>query len=303
MKKVILLIISACFLLSSCDINVVTPDTTEETLPVIATSETVTTDVPDLECFPVIVNGVEISDAPERVVSLSPSHTEILFEMGYGDFLVGRSTYCDYPEAVSSITDVGRPSKPDLNAIISLKPDLLLTATSIPLKDQYKLEEYGIKVLYIPYPSSIEEFERIYSAFGLIFEGTFDGEEIGKQYFNSIENAFSQAEIELEEFVYITENLSVATGDTFESNVLSCFGSNVAESSVDYSYPKEYLIEFQPEIVLLNSDYTIDDLFADEVYCQLDAVLNGKVFYVDNSYFERPSARITEIIDIIKSIE
>lgn len=302
MKKVILLIISACILLSSCDINVVTPDTTEETLPVIATSEAVATDVPALEPFPVIVNGVEISKSPERVVSLSPSHTEILFEMGYGNFVVGKSTYCDYPEAAASLTDVGRPSKPDFNSIISLSPDLLLTATSIPLKDQYKLEEHGIKVVYIPYPSSIEEFERVYSAFGLIFEGVFDGEEIGSQSFSNIRNELFEAEIDLGDFVYITEGLSIATGDTFESDVLSRFGTNIAESGVDYSYPKEYLIEFQPEIILLNSDYTIDDLLADEFFCQLDAVVNGKVFNVDNSYFERPSARITEIIDVIKSI-
>lgn len=302
MKKFLLLIITACVFLSSCDIQMVSPDDTGETLPVIATTESPGDPETEPHAFPVVVNDVTIEKSPQKIVSLSPSHTEILFEMGYGDRVVGKGSYCDFPENVLSITDVGRPSKPDLNTIISLAPDVLFTATVIPLKDCYKLEENNIKVIYIPYPSSVEEFRNTYSAFGLILEGIFDGEATGEKYFEIIEKKLTDSKIELGDYIYVTEGLLVATGDTFESSVLSLFGTNVAENSTDYSYPKEYLLEFQPETILINDIYTLDDLMADEIYSQLDAVINGNVYYINNSYFERPSARLIELVEGLVSV-
>lgn len=300
MKRALVLAVLGSIILCSCDIKMVTTEETEETLPVIAT--TAAEEEPEPQPFPVTVNGVMVEESPERVVCLSSSYTEILFEMGYGEKIVGRGSYCDYPEEVSAITDVGRPTKPDLDGIIALRPQILFTATSIPVKDQYKLEENGIKVIYISQPSTTDELKRIYSAFGLIFEGTFDGEAVGDKAYGKIEEAVSASEADLGEFIYITEGLTVATGDTFEDSFLSAFGTNIGSDGTNYAYPKEYLVEFQPELILLNDDYTIDDLLADEIYCRLEAVADGKVYSISNSYFERPSARLTELVDILNDI-
>ncbi len=275
--------------------------TTDDSIPAVVTTVITETVVTEPEPFPVIVNDTEIHKAPESIVSLSPSLTEIICEMGYGDKIKGRGTYCDYPAEISSVADVGRPSKPDIETIISIAPDVLFTATAIPTKDLYRLEESGIAVVYIPYPVSIQQFENIYDAIGLVFEGKFDGEAAGGKAFEAVCSAL-ESDIQLGEFVYITEGLTVATGDTFESSVLSCFGTNVAESAEDYDYPKEYLAEFQPDIILLNNNYTIDDLLADDVYSGLDAVTEGRVYLLDNSYFERPSGRLVEIIYSLKEI-
>ncbi|MBQ8613664.1 MAG: ABC transporter substrate-binding protein [Ruminiclostridium sp.] len=301
MKK-FLLLFSACILLCSCNIQLKTPEETEETLPVAATTELTEEPEPLPQPYPVTVNDVVIENSPQRVVSLSPSLTEIIFEMGYGDRIVGRGSYCDYPEAATDITDVGRPSKPDLDAVIALKPDVLFTATSIPLKDLYRLEENGIKTIFLSYPVSVEEFGRIYSALGLIFEGKFDGEAAGEKIFEPIEKAISEGKADLGSFVYITEGLTVATGDTFESDLLSAYGTNIGAEGKNYAYPSEYLVQFQPDIVLLNDNYTIDDLLAHEVYSQLTAVVNGDVYCISNTYFERPSGRITELISELSEI-
>lgn len=275
----------------------------EDSIPVIVTTDDMC--VADLEPqpYPVTVNDTVIELLPERVVSLSPSLTEIIFEMGYGDKVVGRGSYCDYPEEVLQLTDTGRPSKPDIDGIISLSPDVLFTATAIPTKDLYKLEENGIKTVYIPYPENIAQFENIYNAMGLIFEGKFDGEASGEKAFESISTAFGTSGNSLGDFVYVTEGLTIATGDTFESSVLSCFGKNIAANGTEYGYPKEYLVEFQPDIILLNDNYTIDDLLADEIYSQLTAVVNGKVYTISNTYFERPSKRIVELINSLHDFE
>lgn len=301
MKKIILLL-SACILFCGCNIQMETPEDTEETLPAAVTAELTEEPEAEPQPYPVTVNDVVIEKAPERVISLSPSLTEIIFEMGYGDRIVGRGSYCDYPEAAVDITDVGRPSKPDLDAIIALNPDMIFTATSIPLKDLYRLEENGIKTVLLSYPVSVEELGRLYSAVGLVFEGKFDGEAAGEKTFELIEKAVSEGGIDLGKFVYITEGLTVATGDTFESDFLSAYGTNIGAEGKDYAYPKEYLVEFQPDTVLLSDSYTIDDLLADEVYSQLTAVVNGEVYCISNTYFERPSGRITELISSLSDI-
>ena len=250
-----------------------------------------------------MVNDKEICEAPESVISLSPSLTEIICEMGYTEKIVGRGSYCDYPSEISSITDVGRPSKPDIDAIISLSPDVLFTATAIPTKDLYKLQENGIVVVYIPYPENMQQFESVYHAIGLVFEGKFDGEAAGVAAFEPIRSAFDAAGISMGNFVYITEGLTISTGDTFESSVLSSFGTNVAEGGTDYGFSSEFLIEFQPDIILLNDNYTIDDLLANEIYSQLTAVAEGRVYSLSNVFFERPSGRLVNLIESLNEIE
>lgn len=286
-------LLSVLLIVGGCETGEESPSETEELIPVIAELPIETEPQP----YPVMVNDVRIEASPKRVISLSSSLTEILFEMGYGDTLIGRGSYCDYPSEISVLPDVGRPAKPDYDAILSLSPDLLFTATAIPVKDKYRLEEGGVKVVYLPYPRSVEEFEKIYCAMGLIYEGLFHGEEKGTESFSVLRSMLENPNrLSLGSFVYFTEGLSPATGDTFESAVLSCFGTNAAEEGENYEFPKEVLLEAQPDTILLSSGYTVDDLLADEIYASLNAVEDGRVILIDNSYFERPSARMTELL-------
>lgn len=285
---------SALLLVGSCERGGEGGSGTEELIPVMAERS----EEKEPQPYPVTVNDVWIDAAPKRVVSLSSSLTEILYEMGYGASVVGRGSYCDFPREVAAVPDVGRPSKPDYDLILSLSPELLFTATAIPVKDRYRLEESGIRTVYFPVPHTVEEFEKIYRAVGTIYEGLFDGENKGTEDFSKLKKALEDPDrLSLGRFVYLTEGLSPATGDTFESAVLSCFGENAAAAGMDYSFPSESLLESQPDWILLNGDYTAEDLLSDETYALLNAVQNGNVLSVDNSYFERPSLRLIELID------
>ncbi len=298
LKKIFALLTACCIILCGCNKDTPISEDTPDALPVMVTTSPENSEPSP---YPVTVNDAVIKSAPQRVVCLSPFLTEILFEMGYGETLVGIDSYCDFPENVSEITDVGKPTKPDLSKIIELKPDIVLTATAISTKDIYRLEDAGITTVYIPNPTTIDRFNKIYCAIGLIYEGLFDGESAGNAAFSDIAEAFNSAEKSEERFVYITEGLCAAGGDTFESSVLSLFGKNAAEEGKEYSFNKEFLLDLQPERVFANNIYTIDDLLVDEVFGGLAAVQNGNVIFVDNAYFERPSGRITELIAFLKS--
>jgi iron complex transport system substrate-binding protein len=81
--------------------------------------------------FPVTISDdssrtVTVKAEPQRIVSLAPANTEIVFALGLGDKVVGVTTFDDYPAEVTSIAKVGDFSSPNVEAIASAKPDLVL---------------------------------------------------------------------------------------------------------------------------------------------------------------------------------
>ena len=138
MKKKIPLLISALlmltFAISGCENIVLVPGRSSG-----AITESSEASEP-LSAYPVTLNDTEILKAPEKIVSLTPAYTEILFEMGYGDRIVAVSDYCDYPENVKELPKAASSANPDIAAIKKLSPDLVITATPIVTKDRISLE-------------------------------------------------------------------------------------------------------------------------------------------------------------------
>ncbi len=90
--------------------------------------------------------SVSIKEIPQRIISLVPSNTEILFALGLGDKVVGVTEFCNYPAEVLDKEKVGGFSTPDIEKIIALQPDLIL-AGSIHAKEVIPaLEEGGFTV-------------------------------------------------------------------------------------------------------------------------------------------------------------
>lgn len=102
--------------------------------------------------------SVSLSQPAQRIVSLAPHATEMLFAAGLGTHLVGAVSYSDYPEAARSIPRVGSYDNPDLERILALKPDLVVAWYSgNPPRPLETLQRLGIAV----YQSEPREFEQI----------------------------------------------------------------------------------------------------------------------------------------------
>ncbi len=80
-------------------------------------------------CLSFPVFAAEKTTTPRRIVSLAPSTTEILFALGLGDRIVGVTSFCDYPEEAKKKPKIGGMSNPSLEAIITMKPDLVVMTT------------------------------------------------------------------------------------------------------------------------------------------------------------------------------
>ena len=288
-------ILTAALLTSGCDNIVLVPGKSSGTVTESSASSE------PLSAYPVILNDTEIAKAPEKIVSLTPAYTEILFEMGYGDKIVAVSDYCDYPEDVEKLPKAASSANPDISAIKKLKPDLVITATPIVTKDKITLEAEGIKVLTITSPRTIEEFENIYKFFGLAFEGLFEGEAVGEKAFSDIRKQLDAIKKTDLKFVYITAASTPAGGDTFESAILSLFGTNCAKDSEGYSYKAGNLKDNQPDIIFVSDSLGEDILTSNKNYSSLTAVEAGNTAVLENKYFERPSARISSLLGDISA--
>lgn len=100
-------------------------------------------------------NKVTFDKEPQKIVSVAPSNTEILFALGLGDKVIGRTEYCNYPAQASDVEVVGGFSGPNTEKIIDLAPDVVFAYSSVSKDVKQLLEASNIKVV-IYYPSSID---------------------------------------------------------------------------------------------------------------------------------------------------
>ncbi len=116
---------------------------------------------------------VLIKEFPDRIISLAPSNTEILFALGLGDKVVGVTQFCNYPEEAKLKEKIGgfTPDSWDLEKIVALEPDLLVATGGVQGPSITKLEERGLNVFAL-YPKTLD---------GLLYDITLIGRVTGKE--------------------------------------------------------------------------------------------------------------------------
>ena len=90
------------------------------------------------------------AEVPQRIISLAPSTTEILFRLDLGDKVVGVTRFCDYPPEARTITKVGGYVDPNYEEILSLRPDLVILLTS-HANARRELGKLGVPILMVPH--------------------------------------------------------------------------------------------------------------------------------------------------------
>jgi len=101
-------------------------------------------------------NPFALGPAPQRIISLAPNITEILFELGLGSRTIGVTRYCDYPPEALAKEKIGGMVDPNLEKIESLKPDLIIGFRGNPLRVLTKLRSLRFPVFVLNLGSSLE---------------------------------------------------------------------------------------------------------------------------------------------------
>ena len=123
---------------------------------------------------------VSIDRIPQRIVSMAPSHTEILFALGLGDRVVGVTKYCNYPEEAKEKEIIGGFATADPEKVIALEPDLILAFGSVQESLVGELEARGQKVFWL-YPHSVSEVLESFERIGELVGASAAGQRLRKE--------------------------------------------------------------------------------------------------------------------------
>jgi iron complex transport system substrate-binding protein len=265
--------------------------------------------------FPVTItdaieNEVTIEAKPEKIVSLIPSNTEIVYALGMGDAVVGVSDFDNYPEEVAAKEKIGGMEF-NVEKVISLQPDLVLAHGSSAHSSESGLEQLrnaGITVVVVPNASS---FKTVYESINLIGQiiGTTDkAQEIVDGMKTSL------AEIK-EKAAKVTEPATVwvevsgapeiyTTGKgTFMHEMIEAINAKNAAGDQE-----GWVMLTEEEIVTLNPDVVVTtygsydpnaktNVLAREAWTEVPAIQNERVYDIQSDLVSRPGPRLIEGVE------
>lgn len=252
--------------------------------------------------------SVIVEKEPEKIVSLSPTFTEILFALGEGKNLVGRTDYCDYPKETSEIVSVGSMSKPSVEKIVELNPDIVIVSFLKPEVVE-QIEKAGIKVIQITAGDSFEGSYKNIEEVARITNSTKEAKEVISGIKSKIEEVSNKVKDAKKVTSYYVagfgEGGDYTAGDkTFINDIITAAGGeNVAKDAEGWKYTAEKLLEKNPEIIIIGSMAKMTDAFkTTEPYKNLDAVKNNKVMEVDDNLINREGPRMGEAVEMLAKI-
>ncbi|EEG76263.1 ABC transporter substrate-binding protein [Dethiobacter alkaliphilus] len=257
--------------------------------------------------------NVVIEEKPERIVSLSPSNTEMAFSIGLGSRIVGVTDFCDYPAEALDVDKIGGFSDPNMEIVYSLTPDLVLAGNAHE-EQVNKLEELGIPVLVLA-PESIEE---VFAAMNLIAEATGASEadkvitEITDRLAlldEKISTLSSEDRVQVYYEVY-SDPLMTAGGTTLISEVISIAGGDNIFTDVAEMYPQiseETIIERDPSVIVIPNyhgfeGFDMEVILDRPLWNEINAVKNERVFNINADAISRPGPRLIEAAETLAPI-
>ena len=239
---------------------------------------------------------VQVTAQPQRIMSLAPSITEILFALGAGDRVAGVTSYCDYPPEARQKPSVGDTLKPGVERIVALNADLAIISTSSQVEASFrKLEDLGIPV-YVTNPRTIdgvvESIDRIGELIGARERAHELTDELRRRITN-VETRSAEASRPSVLVILGTEPLITAGAGSFINDLINRAGARSisAEDKADYpQYSIETAVARQPEIIFLQAGG--NELI--ERLRQTPAARSNRVYHIDDDLLLRPGPRIVD---------
>ena len=267
----------------------------------------------DAASYPVTVgtgkNAVEIESQPEKIVSLSPTATEMLFAIGAGDQVTAADQYSNYP-ADAPTTDLDA-YQPNVEAIIKYEPDLVITSYD-PSDLVASLDKVGVPTMMLPAAVKLndtyDQIEQLGAATGHLGEAA---EVVGKMK-SDIDSIVADVPDGPPVTYYheLDANLYSVKGSTFIGQLYEMAGmKSIADNAPDAAgdYPQlspEYVVSSDPDLIFLadggsNGGVTVDDVANRPGWDELSAVQNDRVIEVDPDISSRWGPRV---VDYLKTL-
>ena len=253
---------------------------------------------------------VKLNGPAQRIVSLAPSNTEILFAIGAGSQVVGRDALSDYPEEAKSVADIGMTFDAlNTELIVSLKPDLVLTAEINPVEQVKQLEDLGLTVYYLKNPLTLEE---MYVNLEIVAQLTDHEEEAA----TLIESLKARVAVVDEKIAPLSSRPSVfyeldatdpakpftAGKGTFITQLIERAGGYNIASDIE-GYPQlslEQVVAADPAFIILGDaryGVSAETIAQRPGWENLTAVKNGNVLPFNDDLVSRPGPRLVDALE------
>jgi iron complex transport system substrate-binding protein len=265
--------------------------------------------------------SLNLTSPPERIVSLAPSNTEILFAVGAGDKVVGVTDFCSYPYnftawiEAGNMTSIGSYNNPTAEPIVALDPDLVL-ASDRSLEATDSLRNLGYNVLVLD-PGNMDEVLQDILLIGRAIDRKSEAvalESELRQRIDAIANQAADATSTPKVYNEIwAEPLMSAGPDTFIDELITLAGGENIFSDATTRWPSvssESVLEKNPDVMVFPDKYmgrahfteTMEDITNRPGWDLISAVQNDAIYEIDSDIISRAGPRLADALEILAKI-
>jgi iron complex transport system substrate-binding protein len=268
--------------------------------------------------FPVTITDgigqtITLEKAPERIVSLIPSNTEIIYALGYGDKIIGVTDLDNYPEEVLNKEKVGGMEL-NLEKIISLNPDLVLANEwhkNGAVDVVAKLQEAGITVLVVKDATSLEEVYETIRLLGQVTGMNGKAEEVVatmKDRYAAIVEKAKEIKDSDKKSVWVEisppPELYTTGKGTFMHELIEAVGAvNVAGEQEGWPMlTEEQVVASNPDVILLTYNYVdnaVESTLTRSGWEEVTAIKEKQVYLINGDTISRPGPRLMDALEEI----
>jgi iron complex transport system substrate-binding protein len=260
---------------------------------------------------------VKLAGPAQRIVSLAPSNTEILFAVGAGKQVVGRDDFSDFPVEANSLPKIGSLEKQNTEQIVALKPDLVLAA-GINSQEQVKaLESLGLTVYFLSNPKTLED---MYTNLEIVAKLTGHEQEtaalIGslKARVAAVDEKIKSAATKPVVFYELDSTdpakpWTAGTGSFIDLLITRAGGVNLTGvAGIKDAYPQvsvEQIVSTDPDMILLGDamwGITVESVGQRPGWEKLKAVTGKQVFPFDDNTVSRPGPRLVDGLEALAKL-
>jgi len=252
---------------------------------------------------------VRVPDKPQRVISLAPSITEIIFGIEQSHRLKGVTTYSDFPPDAEKLPKVGSYVHLDLEKIVALKPDLCIAIKDgNPRVIAQRLEALKIPV-YAVDPNNLDTVMKTVLEIGGLLDAKEQANRLVKSMQLRIQKVKSLVATTTQRprvffQIGVSPIVSVGTDTFIHELIVIAGGINLAAGPVPYPrFSREQVLALSPEIIIITS-MTRGAIFEEvkaewEKWPNMPAVRNQRIFIEDSNFFDRPTPRLVDGLELL----
>lgn len=277
--------------------------------------------ISEADNFPITIiddsnTEIHIFKEPNRIISTAPSNTEIIFALGLEEKLVGRTEFCNFPAEAKSIENIGKMSPLNLEKIVSLNPDLVLSYGGFQLKDIPRLRELGLNILVI----QSETLQEMIQGIQLIAQACGISEK-GKEFISKMQERINR--INFQVMASSRQKPKIFVGSTFDTIyspgketlfhelITLAGGKNIVGHLQGWAkISPELVAEKEPDIIIVPSGIMNpeeiskikEDIINHPGWSNIPAIKNNRIYAVNEDLFYRAGPRLVDGLELLYEI-